>query len=163
MHDDTACAMGMYMCTSNKLALWPQWCMCLFYWWWFQFMVKFGTWHVSNANESLAQQQMPSGEGTQTNSDANTTVLIILCSYALLYLPTIFAHLMSMFGQSNSQFMFVVTIISVGCILANSGVNVFIYALFTNDFKIIFREIFPCSRNKINTCITLKWGNRLTR
>ena len=106
-------------------------------------------WHVAHVqhNKILAQQQM---SHKQMNLDANKTVLIILCSFACLYLPNIFVCYMETFGQTDARIMPVITIIALGCMFANSGVNVFIYALFTHDFKVIFRELFRCKRNEIN-------------
>ena len=150
MHIDTTCSANMFNSTASLMTILGYLFILLI-----MISIYGKIWHVAHKQRKriLAQQQMPSSKGTRTNSDANTTVLVILCSYAGLYLPNTFVSVMSMFGQSDNQAMYVVTIIAMGCILANSGVNVFIYALFTNDFKIIFREIFTCRRNKINTTL----------
>ena len=76
---------------------------------------------------------------------------MILCSFACLYLPNILVNFIETFVKTDSHVMPVISIMAMGCMLANSGVNVFIYALFTHDFKVIFRELFHCGKNKVNT------------
>ena len=64
---------------------------------------------------------MPRDDGTLTNSDANRTVLIILLSCVGFLLPEVLLCIMSILGQADSKTTSVITIIAIGCILANSG------------------------------------------
>ena len=98
----------------------------------------------------IVDQNVTYAKNDQERSDTNKTVLIILCSYAGLNLPKTFYGVMSLLGQTDSRIMDVIHVISMGCVLVNSGVNVFIYALFTNDFKIVIRDIFHCRNQRHN-------------
>ena len=150
IHNDTSCTANAYNVSTAIMAL-LLYCVILL-----MMSSMYGKiWHVAHKQHAqiLAQQQISPVEGIHTNSDANKTVLIILCSFACLYLPNILLGVMKIFGQSDSPAMPIITIIAMGCMLANSGVNVFIYALFTHDFKVIFHELFHCRRNEVKAMI----------
>jgi PPE-repeat protein len=102
-------------------------------------------------NKMTAQRHLSSVHNTNTKTDTNSTVLIILCSFVCLYLPNTFVSVMALLGYINSPAMAVIIIISGGFILVNSGVNVFIYAVFTRDFKKVFRALFHCTSNSVGS------------
>jgi hypothetical protein len=110
-------------------------------------------WYIARKQRNKVhaqQQQQLSGSvvSSPKKTDTNKTVLIILCSYVGLYLPNTFVAIMFMVDEANNQFMPVFLILSMGCVLANSGVNVFIYALFTRDFRSVFSVLFGCGGRK---------------
>ena len=148
IHNEKSCAANVYS-TSIAIMGISVYCFILL----LMSSIYGKIWHVAHKQHKriLAQQQIPSVEGTQTNLDANETVLMILCSFACLYLPNILVNFIETFVKTDSHVMPVISIMAMGCMLANSGVNVFIYALFTHDFKVIFRELFHCGKNKVNT------------
>ena len=147
IHNDTSCTANLYNAPIAIMGI-SVYCFILL----LMSSIYGKIWHVAHKQHKiiLEQQKISSVEGTQTNLEANKTVLIILCSFACLYLPNLVVCFMETFGKTDNHVMPVISIISMGCLLANSGVNVFIYALFTHDFKVIFRELFRCKRNEIN-------------
>ena len=70
------------------------------------------------------------------NSDANRTVIAILGGFVGLYFPSILVCILwFVWPDPDMNIMGWLYNISFHCMLMNSGINVFIYALFTKDFK----------------------------
>jgi hypothetical protein len=105
-------------------------------------------WYVARIQRSkIAAQQLSSVNNTAKKSDTNKTLLIVLFSYMCLYFPYTCVAVISLFGEMENIFVSVLVVIAMGCNFANSGINVFIYALFTRDFRSVLYQLFRIKKN----------------
>ena len=65
----------------------------------------------------------------------NQTVLTILCSFSCSFLSAFISCIISVSGEVTGTIVFVFNSFADVCMLSNSGINIFVYALCMSDFK----------------------------
>ena len=72
-------------------------------------------------------------------------ILVILFSFLILNCPITIWALLATFGNYANVFMNSVELFAMQFLLANSSINIFIYAIFTTDFRKTYLQMLHCN------------------
>ena len=86
---------------------------------------------------------------TKHATKANKCVIIILGSFSALYFPFALLNILVISNNNLPVLFHVLQSIGMQCMLLNSFVNIFIYAVWLKDFRKAYKMLFHCGRNDI--------------
>jgi small-conductance mechanosensitive channel len=97
-------------------------------------------------NKSVRSTAGPNGNESRSDRNKKSTklVLIILSVAMVLNTPYLMYSILLLYGVAYGTPMITLVLVAQQCYLANSGINIFIYALFVSDFRKAYKAMFCC-------------------
>jgi hypothetical protein len=106
------------------------------------------------AGQNTAGQNAVGKKTQQKKADrskkSTTLVLVVLSIAVILNLPYFVYSILLVHGVPFNLSRLILVIIAQECYRANAGVNIFIYAVFTSDFRRAYMKMFCCKRHDVD-------------